>query len=45
MKRALVTGVSWDTGIGFAISKQLISEGYFVYAVYHSGNSTAKEIL
>lgn len=45
MKKALVTGVSWNTGIGFAISKQLISEGYFVYAVYHSEDSTAKEIL
>lgn len=45
MKRALVTGVSWDTGIGFAVSKQLIHDGYFVYAVYHSEDSTAKEIL
>lgn len=45
MKNALVTGVSWDTGIGFAVTKQLIEDGYFVYAVYHSDESTAKEIL
>ena len=45
MKRALVTGVSWDTGIGFAVTKQLVCDGYFVYAVYHSEDSTAKEIL
>lgn len=43
MKKALVTGVSWDTGIGYAISKQLIEDGYFVYAIYHSKDSTAKE--
>ena len=43
MKKALVTGVSWTTGIGFAISKQLIADGYYVYAVYHSEDSTAKE--
>lgn len=45
MKKALVTGVSWTTGIGFAISKQLIEDGYYVYAVYHSEDSTAKEEL
>ena len=43
MKKALVTGVSWTTGIGFAISKQLIEDGYYVYAVYHSEESTAKD--
>lgn len=43
MKRALVTGVSWDTGIGFAITKQLVEDGYYVYAIYHSAESTAKE--
>lgn len=43
MKNALVTGVSWTTGIGFAISKQLIEDGFYVYAVYHSEDSTAKE--
>lgn len=43
MKKALVTGVSWTTGIGFAISKQLVEDGYCVYAVYHSEDSTAKE--
>lgn len=43
MKKALVTGVSWTTGIGFAISKQLIDDGFYVYAVYHSEDSTAKE--
>ncbi len=42
MKKALVTGVSWETGIGFAICKQLISDGFYVYAVYHSDDSTAK---
>lgn len=45
MKRALVTGVSWDTGLGFAITKQLVEDGYYVYAIYHSDESTAKEIL
>ncbi|MCD8377241.1 MAG: SDR family oxidoreductase [Candidatus Gastranaerophilales bacterium] len=45
MKKAVVTGVSWDTGIGFAVTKQLIEDGYFVYAVYHSKDSNAKEIL
>lgn len=45
MKKALVTGVSWDTGIGFAITKQLVCDGYYVYAIYHSEDATAKEIL
>lgn len=45
MKKALVTGVSWITGLGFAITKQLIADGYFVYAVYHSDESTAKEYI
>lgn len=45
MKKALVTGVSWDTGIGYAISKQLINDGFFVYAVFHSDDSTAKTTL
>lgn len=45
MKNALVTGVSWDTGIGFAITKQLVEDGFYVYAVYHSNESTAKRIL
>lgn len=39
MKKALVTGVSRTTGIGFAICKQLLSEGYFVHATYNSENS------
>jgi NAD(P)-dependent dehydrogenase (short-subunit alcohol dehydrogenase family) len=43
MKTALITGVSWTTGIGFAVSKQLIEDGFYVYAVYHSEESTAKE--
>lgn len=43
MKKALVTGVSWTTGIGFAVVQQLIKDGYYVYAVYHSDESTAKE--
>ncbi len=43
MKKALVTGVSWTTGIGFSVTQQLIKDGYFVYAVYHSAESTAKE--
>lgn len=42
MKKALITGVSWDTGIGFAIAKQLIEDEFYVYAVYHSDDSTAK---
>ena len=37
-KIALVTGVSRPTGIGFAICLQLLSEGYFVHAAYHSEN-------
>lgn len=45
MKSALVTGVSWTTGIGYAISKQLIEDGFYVYAVYHSENSDAKESM
>lgn len=45
MKKAVVTGVSWDTGLGFAITKQLVEDGYFVYAIYHSDESTAKGIL
>ena len=43
MKNALITGVSWKTGIGYAISKQLLNEGYKVYAVYHSEASDAKD--
>lgn len=42
MKNALVTGVSWKTGIGFAVTNQLIKENYFVYAIYHSDDSDAK---
>ncbi len=38
MKTALITGVSWSTGIGFSIMKRLISEGFFVYAIYYSEN-------
>lgn len=45
MKSALVTGVSWDTGIGFAITKQLVEDGFFVYAIYNSEESTAKAIF
>lgn len=37
-KTALVTGVSRPTGIGHAICLQLLSEGYFVHATYHSEN-------
>lgn len=43
MKKALVTGVSWTTGIGFAITQQLIKDGYYIYAVYRNDESTAKE--
>jgi NAD(P)-dependent dehydrogenase (short-subunit alcohol dehydrogenase family) len=39
VKTALVTGVSRPTGIGFAICKQLLSEGYFVHATYNSENA------
>jgi NAD(P)-dependent dehydrogenase (short-subunit alcohol dehydrogenase family) len=35
---ALITGVSRPTGIGFAICMQLLLEGYFVHATYHSEN-------
>lgn len=39
MKIAIVTGVSWKTGIGFAITKRLLKDGFFVYALYHSENA------
>jgi NAD(P)-dependent dehydrogenase (short-subunit alcohol dehydrogenase family) len=42
-KKALVTGVSRTTGIGFAICKQLLSEGYFVHATYNSENLCESE--
>ena len=42
-KAALVTGVSRTTGIGFAICKQLLSEGYYVHAVYNSENLCESE--
>jgi NAD(P)-dependent dehydrogenase (short-subunit alcohol dehydrogenase family) len=42
-KTALVTGVSRTTGIGFAICKQLLSEGYYVHAVYNSENLCESE--
>ena len=45
MKKALVTGVSWDTGIGFAITEQLVRDGYYVYAVYHNEQATAKRVI
>lgn len=38
-KTALVTGVSRTNGIGYAICTQLLQEGYFVHAVYHSENA------
>jgi len=37
-KTALVTGVSRTNGIGFAICNKLLSEGFFVHAVYNSEN-------
>ena len=37
-KNAIVTGVSRQTGIGYAICRQLLSEGYCVHAAYHSEN-------
>lgn len=45
MKKALVTGVSWKTGIGFAIVKSLLLEDYYVYALYNNEESDAKEEL
>jgi NAD(P)-dependent dehydrogenase (short-subunit alcohol dehydrogenase family) len=42
-KAALVTGVSRLTGIGYAICIQLLSEGYFVHATYHSENVCEQE--
>lgn len=38
-KVALVTGVSRENGIGFAICRQLLSEGYYIHAVYNTENS------
>lgn len=45
MKQALVTGVSWTTGIGFATVKQLVLDGYYVYAIYHNSESDAKDTV
>jgi 3-oxoacyl-[acyl-carrier protein] reductase len=42
IKNALVTGAS--RGIGRAICKQLVSEGYKVYGVYNTGVEEAKEL-
>ena len=42
-KIALVTGVSRPTGIGYAICRELLSEGYFVNAVYNSENACEEE--
>lgn len=42
-KVALVTGVSRTNGIGFAISKKLLSEGFFVHAVYNTENLCEQE--
>jgi NAD(P)-dependent dehydrogenase (short-subunit alcohol dehydrogenase family) len=42
-KNALVTGVSRPTGIGHAICTQLLSEGYYVHATYHSENVCESE--
>jgi len=42
-KTALVTGVSRPTGIGYAICLQLLSEGFFVHATYHSENTCEDE--
>lgn len=45
MKTALVTGVSRTNGIGFAICRKLLKEGFFVYAIYNSENSCEGVIL
>ncbi len=45
MKRALVTGVSWSTGIGCAIVKQLLADGYYVYAIYHNSEFDARDVI
>ena len=42
-KTALVSGVSRPTGIGFAICMNLLSDGYFIHAVYNSENECEKE--
>jgi NAD(P)-dependent dehydrogenase (short-subunit alcohol dehydrogenase family) len=41
-KTALVTGIS--KGIGRAICKHLVSEGYKVYGIYNTGEDEAKEL-
>ena len=41
-KVALVTGMS--RGIGKAICEQLVSEGYFVYGTYNTGEKEAREV-
>jgi len=42
-KTALVTGIS--RGIGQAIAKKLVSEGYFVHGTYNTGKKEAKQFL
>lgn len=42
-KVALITGVSRPTGIGFAIAMKMLSEGYFIHAVYNVDNLCPKE--
>ena len=45
MKRALVTGVSWDTGIGFAITKQLVEDGYLSQRRVNCKSNFGKRLL
>lgn len=38
MKTALITGVSWASGLGYELTRRLLNENFFVYAIYHSEN-------
>lgn len=42
MKKVLVTGIS--RGIGKAIAKKLVEEGYFVHGTYNTGKTEAEEV-
>ena len=43
MKNILVTGVS--RGMGEAIARLLVKEGYFVYGVYNTNKQKAEELV
>lgn len=44
MKKALVTGVSRKSGIGYGLCKNLLDSGYAVIAIYNSENECEEEL-